>query len=97
MFNIAQLRPAPIQRLESYDEVISEREPYEPRVLYSEPVEHSDPREHLFDEAKRKELLGLIERGTFKVVLPEEDGDKPNIVPSRYVLSIKHSETGEIK
>ena len=69
MFNIAQLRPAPIPRLESYDEVHSERESYEPRILCSEPVENGDPREHLLDEAKRKELLGLIERGTFKLVL----------------------------
>ena len=97
MFNIAQLRPPLIQRLESYDEVLSEQEPYRPRVLYSKPVEHGDPHEHLFDEAKRKELLKLVERGTFKLVLVEEPGDKPNIVRYRYVMSIKHSEGGEVK
>lgn len=64
-------------------------------ILYTEIIKPGDPRENLFDEAKRKELIGLIERGTFRLVLREEMGENPNIIPSRFVLSIKHSINGE--
>ena len=46
------------------------------------------------DDAKKKEILGLVERGTFKLVLEEEAGPNPNLIPSRYVLAIKHSSNG---
>jgi hypothetical protein len=42
------------------------------------------------ENAKQKELFGLIERGTFRLVLREDAGSNPNIIPSRFVLSIKH-------
>ena len=52
----------------------------------------------LFDDAKRKEILGLIEKVTFKITLTEELGENepPNILPSRFVLAIKHTDGGEI-
>ena len=38
--------------------------------------------------------MGFVERGTFKLVLEEEAGPNPNLMPSRYVLAIKHSSDG---
>jgi hypothetical protein len=46
--------------------------------------------------AKREEILNLIRRGKFSfVTLPEDHNE--NIVPSRFVLAITHSATGETK
>jgi hypothetical protein len=50
----------------------------------------------LMNAAKREEILNLIRRGTFKIAtLPENHNE--NSVPSRFVLAIKHSDTGETK
>ena len=70
-----------------------------PRILYTDVIPISDPRAKSpeFDDAKRAEFLSLMERGTFRVVLEEELGQNPNIISSRFVLSIKHSDTGEVK
>ena len=65
-----------------------------PSVLHTEVLHPGDPRAGLFDDAKRKEILGLVERGTFKSVLEEEAGPNPNLIPSRYVVAIKHSSDG---
>ena len=43
-------------------------------------------------EDKRKKLVGLLERGAFKIILTEEAGSNPNILPTRYVLAIKHAQ-----
>ena len=54
-------------------------------------------KESLFDDAKRQEILGLIERGTFRITLTEEITDEPpNILPCRFVLAIKHNDGTEI-
>ncbi len=53
-----------------------------------------DPRESLFGDAIRKEILGLIERGTFRLPLLGEAGDNPNVIPCRYVLTIRHALDG---
>jgi Reverse transcriptase (RNA-dependent DNA polymerase) len=46
--------------------------------------------------AKWEEILNLFKRGTFKLVtLPENQNE--NVVPSRFVLALKHSPAGEIK
>lgn len=67
---IAQLRPAPIARQETYDESIAADDESEARsVLFTETLNPGDPREIHFDDAKRKELMALIERGTFRIVL----------------------------
>ena len=60
-------------------------------ILHTETISPGDPRAEEFSDAKRKEILGLIEKGTFRIVLKEEAGPDPNVVPSRYVLTIKHS------
>jgi hypothetical protein len=49
----------------------------------------------LFDSAKKKEIAGLICRGTWKVVLKEELEPDANIMSGRFVLSIKNSGTNE--
>jgi hypothetical protein len=43
----------------------------------------------MFYQAKRDELMGLIERETFKLVRRKNAGPHPNIVPGRFVLAIK--------
>ena len=65
------------------------------RTLYTEIIAPRDPRSKLFHEAKEREIEGLIQRGTFQMVLQSELGRNPNIVPSRFVLAIKHKDTGE--
>ena len=63
--------------------------------FFTEVISLIDPRTGQFDEAKWKELEGIIKRGTFKQVLREEIGPNPNIVPSRIVLTIKRKENGK--
>jgi hypothetical protein len=55
----------------------------------------SDPRAALFDAAKQKEIQGLIERGTWKVVLKGEMPENPNLMGGRFVLTIKDSGTSK--
>jgi hypothetical protein len=64
------------------------------RISFTEVLSHGDPRSLKFDDAKRDEILGLIKRGTFKLVLRSELND-PNIVPSRFVLAVKDSGTDQ--
>lgn len=103
-FNISQLRPAGTrdQQSKDGDESSTHTAQYNPdveytTVLWTEDLMTGDPREALFDDAKRQEILGLIERGTFRVVMEEEAGPNPNIIPSRYVLSIKHGEDDSVR
>ena len=60
-------------------------------VHVTEVLKPNDPRCHelRFDEAKRKELQGLLEKGTFRIVLRDED---PNVhvMKGRFVLALKH-------
>lgn len=39
-------------------------------------------------------MNGLLKRGAFRIVLKEESGNKPNIVPSCFVLDIRHKGDG---
>jgi hypothetical protein len=55
----------------------------------------SDPRAALFDAAKQKEIQGLIERGTCKVVLKDKLPENPNIMGGRFVLTIEDSGTSK--
>lgn len=67
-------------------------------ILWTEIVPPGDDREFLFDEAKKKEILGLIEQETFKITLWEEPDqkNKPNILLSRFVLTIKHNDGADV-
>lgn len=62
--------------------------------FYTEVITPSDPRSCQFEEAKKKELEGLLQRDTLKLVLRSELEHNPNIVLSRVVLAIKHKDTG---
>jgi hypothetical protein len=83
-FNIAQLKPSFTEQNVPPDESIgSAPSPFLTR--FTEIIPSSDPRAALFDEAKQQEILGLIDRGTFRLAVLEEIPPKPNVVPSRYV------------
>jgi hypothetical protein len=60
-------------------------------------VENKDPRANGpdFSAAKQKELLGLLERGTFKVVLREEIPKNAPVMKGRFVLVIKNRDTDQ--
>lgn len=62
--------------------------------MYTEIVSPRDPRSRSFEEEKLKELKRLIDKGTFRTVLREEVGERPNIIPTRLVLGIKHGDHG---
>ena len=49
------------------------------------------------NEARRKEIKTLLERGTFKEILREEIPPDGNILPGRFVLAIKSTEDGKVK
>lgn len=48
-----------------------------------------------FSEAKRKEIKGLVEKGTWKIVLKEEVSKDANILNGRFVFTIKNVNTKE--
>jgi hypothetical protein len=66
-------------------------------VFVSESVENKDPRANgpAFSAAKQKELLALLERGTFKVVLLEEIPKHAPVMKGRFVLVIKNRDTDQ--
>ena len=47
--------------------------------------------------AVKKEVIGLFERGTFKIILREDVPENANILPGRFVLAIKSTEEGQEK
>jgi len=59
----------------------------------------SDPRSKSpkMSDAIKKEVRGLFERNTFKVILREEVPTDANVLPGRFVLAIKSTEDGEVK
>jgi hypothetical protein len=66
-------------------------------VFVSEAVENKDPRAKGpdFSAAKQKELLGLLERGTFKDMLREEIPKNAPVMKGRFVLVIKNRDTDQ--
>lgn len=66
-------------------------------IFISEAVPLSDKRatEPKFTEAKKKELRGLLERGTFEMVLRQEVPSNAKVLRGRFVLVIKDVGTGE--
>jgi hypothetical protein len=75
--------------------VLSEEIPLAPMnsVFIAEIIKQGDPRAMKFEEAKRKEIQGLIDRGTWKVVLKEDVPDNANILGGRFALAIKDEGT----
>ena len=64
-----------------------------PKVYMTEVIKNGDPRAKLFDEAKAKEIKGLIDRGTWKVVSTHDLPQDANIMGGRFVLAIKNEGT----
>ena len=66
-------------------------------VFLTEVLSPNDPRASSarMSEAKKAEIKGLLERGTFKVILREEVPPNANVLPGRFVLSIKSTEDGQ--
>ena len=62
-------------------------------VLMTEVIKNGDPRARLFDDAKAKEIKGLIDRGTWKVVSTHDLPKDANIMGGRFVLAIKNEGT----
>lgn len=91
--NIAQLGPASISRHPTFDEKLVAMEIDLPRILHKEKIQKHDARASQFDDAKKKEILSIFERGTFRIVLEEDARPSPNLVPSRFVLTIKNQST----
>jgi hypothetical protein len=86
-FNCAQVKPAFLSP-EPHDlstKNVSKAVP----TLFTEVIKSRDTGAAMFDQAKRDEIMGLIERGTFKLVRRKNAGPHPNIVPGRFVLAIK--------
>jgi transposase InsO family protein len=107
-FNISTLKPAPVSDPAQVDETTCEIDSSNAKMsssdsqrpsaesthtLLTEIVDADDPRASQFTEAKRKEVLGLIERGTFGIQLACDAPPRPNILPSRFVLTVKNVET----
>jgi len=62
-------------------------------VMITEVIEPHDPRVWKFDEAKKKEIEGLLKRKTWKIVCREEVPDNANILRGRFILAIKDEGT----
>ena len=60
-------------------------------------IQPNDPRSKYerFRAAKKKELEGLIEKGTWKIVCKSEVPENANILGGRFVLAIKDEETND--
>eukprot|EP00173_Palmaria_palmata_P003801 Plantae.Rhodophyta-Palmaria_palmata.ctg414.p1 GENE.Plantae.Rhodophyta-Palmaria_palmata.ctg414~~Plantae.Rhodophyta-Palmaria_palmata.ctg414.p1 ORF type:complete len:240 (+),score=24.17 Plantae.Rhodophyta-Palmaria_palmata.ctg414:3659-4378(+) len=60
-------------------------------------IPNNDPRafSKKLDEARKKELRGLIQRGSFKVILREELSPGTKAMRGRFVLVIKNKDTDE--
>jgi Reverse transcriptase (RNA-dependent DNA polymerase) len=80
-FNVAMVKPSMTQTTE---------------IRWTEVLQPKDPRRvsENMTSAIRAELMGLIERGTFKLVELADASDK-NDIPIKFFLSIKHEDGAE--
>jgi hypothetical protein len=80
-FNVAMVKPNMTQTTE---------------IRWTEVLQPNDPRRvsENMTSAIREELMGLIERGTFKLVELADASDR-NVIPPKFVLSIKHEDGTE--
>jgi hypothetical protein len=85
-FNCAEVKPAFLSP-EPHD-LSTENVSKEAPILFKEVVKLGDPRAAMFDQAKRDKIMGLIERGPFKLVRWKNAGPHPNIFPACFVLAI---------
>lgn len=68
-------------------------------VHLTEIISIKDPRARSREmtQAKKDEIRGLLDRGTFSVLLREEIPQDANVLPGRFILAIKSAEDGKIK
>jgi hypothetical protein len=90
-FNVSQCRPAPT--------ILEDDREQSHLQLYTTIVPENDPQAFKFDAAKRAEIDGLFKKGTFRIVeradvFAEHRHGRPNILPCRFVLAVKHEEDG---
>lgn len=73
--------------------------PDDSQVFLTEILDVGDPRvsSKEMNDAKRKEITNLINRGTFKIILKEEIPPDGNVLPGRFVLAIKSTEDKKVK
>jgi hypothetical protein len=92
-FNSSAVKPAPTRAIsDGGTSILHAADDHS--VSFTEVLSHNDPRARQFDNAKREEILGLIQRGTFKLVLRSEQAN-PNVLPARFVLAIKNGGTDQ--
>ena len=68
-------------------------------IHLTEILQSDDPRKSSAEmsEAKRREIKGLLDPGTFKIILREDIPPDGNVLPGRFVLAVKSTEDGEVK
>lgn len=73
--------------------------PGNPRILITEIIKKTDLRLYLeaANKAYAKELVGLIERSVFRVVVKDDIEDVANMLGSRFILYIKATNADEEK
>lgn len=66
-----------------------------PNILLTEILAPNDKRGEspIFDLAKAKEIVELLDRGAFRVVLKEDLDKSANVLGGRFLLTIKHKDT----
>jgi hypothetical protein len=90
-FNLSQVRSADID-----DPNPSSEDGSESPTWITEIISKIDHRANFFRPAIRKYILGFIDKDTFRLALRAEADDQArNILPSRFVLVITTSETGD--
>lgn len=60
----------------------------------TETIHKNDSHTDRFRPAKQKDIMNLIERATFAIVLRRETDENLNVLPSRFVLAIIRKEHG---
>lgn len=67
-------------------------------MLWTEIITLADNRESVFGEAKQKNIYRRIERDPVHIALTKklDKSKKHNILPTKFVFAIKHSDGGDI-
>jgi hypothetical protein len=96
-FNACQVKPSLLSAPIMFVSGVCAAHEQANNIRCTEIIEKGDPRAKspAMLAAVQNEISGLIDRGTFKLaVLPDTDGK--NIVPSRFVLAIKHEDGHDV-
>lgn len=91
-FNASKLSPPHFEKVIVPEQIPMRKGSY---ILYTDDIRKGDAWKKNFDDAKRGEILGLIETGNFRLALREEAGPDANIIRSQFLLTIKHPHNEE--